>query len=131
MVTILAQPKKISYYMNREDDRGSFFGLVNQGSWQEVNFVTTKTGEVRGGHFHTKTNEVIFLLRGQAEVELQHCDHPEQKQQFILNAGEGIEIKPFILHTFRYLEDSEQIALLDLRFNPASPDLHLLDEINK
>lgn len=30
--------------MNREDHRGSFLGLVSQGSWQEVNFVTTKAG---------------------------------------------------------------------------------------
>lgn len=67
------------------------------------------------------------MLRGKAEVELQHCAHPEQKQQFILNAGEGIQLKPFIIHTFHYLEDSEQIALLDLPFNPANPDLHILD----
>ncbi|WP_449416924.1 cupin domain-containing protein [Phormidium nigroviride] len=117
---------KIPCYMNQSDRRGLFLGLVNQGVWQEVNFVKTKAGQIRGGHFHTRTNEVIFLVRGKAEVELQDCDRPEQKQQFILNSGEGVQIKPYMLHTLRYLEDSEQIALLDVAFDPADPDLHTL-----
>ncbi|WP_089131204.1 polysaccharide biosynthesis C-terminal domain-containing protein [Tolypothrix sp. NIES-4075] len=112
--------------MNRADQRGLFLGLVNQGVWQEVNFVKTQAGQIRGGHFHTRTNEVIFLVRGRAEVELQACDRSQQKQVFILNAGEGVQIKPYILHTLRYLEDSEQIALLDVPFDPADPDLHTL-----
>ena len=120
---------KIPCYMNRSDQRGSFLGLVNQGVWQEINFVKTQAGQIRGGHFHTKTNEVIFLVRGKVEVELQDCDNPQQKQQFILNPGEGVQIKPYMLHTLRYLEDSEQIALLDVPFDPADPDLHTLTEV--
>jgi dTDP-4-dehydrorhamnose 3,5-epimerase-like enzyme len=129
-VVVMPIPK-ISCYINRSDHRGSFWGLVNQGSWQEVNFVATQAGEVRGGHFHKRTQEVIFLLRGKAEVELQHCQNPEQKQQFVLNSGEGIEIKPYMLHTLRYLEDSEQVALLDVPFDPTNPDLHTLSEIKQ
>ncbi len=119
---------KIPCYMSRSDQRGSFWGLVNQGVWQEINFVTTQAGEIRGGHFHTRTNEAIFLVRGKAEVELQDCDHSQEKQQFILNPGEGVQIKPYILHTFRYLENSEHISLLDTPFDPANPDLHLLKQ---
>ncbi|MEQ9358543.1 polysaccharide biosynthesis C-terminal domain-containing protein [Coleofasciculus chthonoplastes] len=122
--------EKISCYLNRLDHRGSFLGLINQGSWQEVNFVATQAGQVRGGHFHTRTHEVIFLVRGKAEVELQHCHNPQQKEQFILNSGEGIQIKPYMLHTLRYLEDSEQVALLDVPFDPENPDLHTLAAIN-
>lgn len=99
-------------------------GLVNQGDWQEVNFVSTQANQFRGGHFHTRTNEVIFLLKGKAKVELQDCHHPEQKQQFVLNSGEGIRIEPYVLHSLLYLEDSEQIALLDTPFDPNNPDLH-------
>jgi dTDP-4-dehydrorhamnose 3,5-epimerase-like enzyme len=116
--------------MNRSDDRGSFLGLVNQGSWQEINFIATQAGQVRGGHFHTRTHEVIFLLRGKAEVELQDCHNPEEKQQFVLNSGEGIRIEPYMLHTLHYLEDSEQVALLDVPFDPANPDLHTLAAIS-
>ena len=125
----MVESEKISCYMNRSDHRGSFIGLMNQGSWQEVNFVSTQAGQIRGGHFHTKTNEVIFLLRGKATVELQNCHDLEQKQQFILNSGEGVEIKPYMLHTLRYLEDSEQVALLDRPFDPADPDLHTLSAV--
>lgn|GEM_PF-1202347 len=116
---------KFSCYVNQSDHRGSFWGLVNQGDWQEVNFVSTQAGRVRGGHFHTQTNEIIFLIKGKAEVKLQDCYDPQQKQQFILNSGEGIEIEPYVVHTLSYLEDSEQIALLDNSFDPNNPDLHI------
>lgn len=116
--------KKFSCYTNQSDQRGLFWGLVNQGNWQEVNFVATQANQVRGGHFHTKTHEVIFLVKGKVEVELQDCHNPEQKQKFILNSGEGIRIEPYMLHTLRYLENSEQVALLDTPFDPNNPDLH-------
>ncbi len=119
---------KISGYMSRSDHRGSFWGLVNQGSWKEINFVSTQAGEIRGRHFHKHTHEIIFLVKGKAEVELQDCQNPEQKQQFILNSGEGIQLSPHVLHTLHYLEDSEHIALLDTSFDPANPDLHTLSE---
>lgn len=76
----MIKSEKISLYMNQSDNRGSFWGLINKGSWQEVNFVATKSGEVRGGHFHVKTNELIFLVHGKAEVELQDCNNTEEKQ---------------------------------------------------
>lgn len=116
--------EKFTCYMNKSDHRGAFWGLLNQGDWQEVNFVATQAHQVRGGHFHTRTNEVIFLVKGKAEVELQDCHNPQQKQQLILNSGEGIKIEPYMLHTLRYLEDSEQVALLDHPFDPKNPDLH-------
>lgn len=121
---------KVPFYMNRADDRGAFAGLINEGSWKEVNFVTTKPGEVRGGHFHTHTNELIFLLRGKAEVELQDCNNMNNRQTLVLNAGEGVRIEPYIVHTFNYLEHSEQVALLDTSFNPQDPDLHVLADNN-
>lgn len=117
---------RIPCYINQSDHRGLFLGLVNQGVWQEVNFVKTQMGKVRGGHFHTRTNELIFLVRGKVEVELQDCYNPEQRQRFILNSGEGVQIKPYTVHTLHYLEDSEQVALLDVPFDPADPDLHTL-----
>lgn len=116
--------ERFGCYMNCLDQRGAFLGLVNEGMWKEVNFVKTQAGQLRGGHFHTKTNEIIFLVSGRAEVELQSCDDSQQRQTFILNSGEGVQIKPYTLHSLYYLEDSEQVALLDVPFDPASPDLH-------
>jgi dTDP-4-dehydrorhamnose 3,5-epimerase-like enzyme len=118
--------KKLSYYMQRRDERGSFQGLINQGNWKEVNLASTYAGEIRGGHFHKNTREIIFLVRGEAEVELKDVRNPEKAEKFILQPGEGVEIEPYILHTLKYLQDSEQIALLTQAFEPSDPDRHTI-----
>lgn len=114
--------------MERSDRRGSFMGLINQGNWKEVNLASTNAGEMRGGHFHKKTREIIFLLRGEAEVELKDVRNPEKGERLTLKQGEGVEIEPYTLHTLKYLQDSEQVALLTERFEPSDPDLHTVAE---
>jgi dTDP-4-dehydrorhamnose 3,5-epimerase-like enzyme len=118
--------KRLSYYMDCRDSRGSFQGLINQGNWKEVNLARTYAGEIRGGHFHKKTREVIFLVLGEAEIELKDVRNVKQGEKFILQQGEGVEIEPYILHTIKYLQDSEQVALLNHPFDPSEPDLHTI-----
>jgi dTDP-4-dehydrorhamnose 3,5-epimerase-like enzyme len=118
--------RKLAYYMQRHDERGLFRGLVNSGDWREINLVQSSAGTVRGNHYHKETHEVIFLLYGEAEVTFQNIHDPHEQIVFHLSAGEGIEVTPYILHTLRYLTDSEHIALLSHPFDPADPDLHTL-----
>ena len=39
---------------------------------------------------------------------------------------EGIRIKPYTLHTFKYEEASQHIAFLGRVFDPKEPDLHFI-----
>ncbi|XGB41668.1 MAG: WxcM-like domain-containing protein [Nodosilinea sp. LVE1205-7] len=121
--------QKITSYINQSDQRGEFLGLINRGNWQEINFVKTRAGKVRGSHFHRKTNEVIFLVTGKVDIELCDCNEPDKKTKLLLNAGEGVKITPFIFHTFHYLEDSVHIQLLDIPFDVKNQDLHSLSSI--
>jgi dTDP-4-dehydrorhamnose 3,5-epimerase-like enzyme len=115
----------ITSYITRLDPRGEFLGLINTGNWQEVNLVKTKAGKVRGNHFHTKTNEVIFLLTGRVDIELCDCSNFNDKLNLSLMSGEGVKITPYIFHKFRYLEDSVHIQLLDIPFDSGNEDLHV------
>lgn len=117
---------KLKNYVHREDGRGSFLGIINHGTWQEVNYVKTNAGAVRGNHYHKELREIVFVLKGVVEIEFRDVQHPEQRTVFRLQEGEGVEIMPYILHTMRYLTDCEQISLLDQPFNPSKPDLHSL-----
>ena len=117
---------KITYYMQQKDNRGSFQGIINKGNWREVNLALTHAGEIRGGHFHKKTTQIIFLTRGKAEVKLEDLKHLGKSKKFILQQGEGIKIEPYVLHTLHYLEDSEHIALLDRPLESSKPDIHTL-----
>jgi dTDP-4-dehydrorhamnose 3,5-epimerase-like enzyme len=120
---IIEKIKTLSGYCRLSDPRGEFQGIINQGNWQEVNIVHSHASTTRGGHFHRRTTEVIFLLKGKAEVELALCDHLNEKIRITLLAGEGVQISPLTVHTFHYLEDSTHLQLLDLRFDPIQQDL--------
>jgi dTDP-4-dehydrorhamnose 3,5-epimerase-like enzyme len=118
--------KKIRSYVQRHENRGAFTGIINRGTWQEVNYVQTQAGAIRGNHYHKEIHEVVFLLRGHVEVEFLDVNDPTQKATFYLTDGEGIEIEPYVLHTMKYLTDCEQISLLDRPFDPNNQDLHTL-----
>lgn len=117
---------KLQPYLYLKDQRGSFLGLVNEQNWKEVNFVKTEKDAHRGGHFHKFTYEIIFLLHGKMRVRLTNIANLEEVVEFTLKEGEGVRISPNILHDLFYLEDSEQIALLDRPFDPNNPDLHTI-----
>jgi dTDP-4-dehydrorhamnose 3,5-epimerase-like enzyme len=111
-------------YVRHADDRGAFLGIVSSGTWREVNFLESRAGAVRGNHYHRESEEIIFLLRGQAEVELVDARDPGRRAVVRLEGGTGVEVHPFMVHTVRYLTDCEQISLLDRSFDPDHPDLH-------
>jgi dTDP-4-dehydrorhamnose 3,5-epimerase-like enzyme len=121
MQTEAIQPKR--FYLKHSDSRGVFQGIINDGTWQEVNVVHTQAFHVRGGHFHRHATEAIFMLTGRAEVILTRCDDTGKKVTFTLIEGEGIEIPPYVAHVFKYLEDSSHLQLLDIRFDPDNQDL--------
>ncbi len=114
----------IKHYQKTTDDRGDFYGIVHSGNWEEVNRVTSKSGAVRGNHYHQFTREIIFMISGKVKVQLTNAEDLSDRRSFILHAGEGILIPPMVIHSFYYLEDSIHIALLDRAFQPKSPDLH-------
>lgn len=122
------QINKIQYYTQKIDERGGFYGILNSGNWREVNYFRTRAGAVRGNHFSKETTEVVFLLKGEVNVELIDVNNPNDRASFVLRAGEGIEVKPYVFRRFQYVADSETIALLDRPFDPLHPDLHNLEE---
>jgi dTDP-4-dehydrorhamnose 3,5-epimerase-like enzyme len=118
--------EKVSSYSHYTDDRGSFSGLIRTGNWREVNFIFSKAGSVRGNHYHKKLNEFVFLLTGAAQVEFVNVIDKKQKMIFDLKAGEGVYIRPYIYHTFVFIQNTEQVCMLDLPFDNEHPDLYVL-----
>ncbi|MGH8551361.1 MAG: hypothetical protein ACRERU_22680 [Methylococcales bacterium] len=109
--------EKVTYYLQRQDDRGALFGITNRGNWREVNLFSSKAGAIRGNHYNQSTIEFVFLLRGSARVTTYHQTKPAQRTTTVLKAGEGHEIPPNVVHLTEYLEDSETLALRDRPFH--------------
>lgn len=111
----------IKPYFSRQDDRGKFIGLLNFGQWEEVNYLFTKAGEIRGNHYHKDTIEVFYIIAGSVKVTTISSNGSPLVHD--IKAGEIFEIPPGEIHTFHCLSDCEWLNFLSKKMDPASPDI--------
>ncbi|MGK5094017.1 hypothetical protein WDW89_18640 [Deltaproteobacteria bacterium TL4] len=115
----------IKPYFVHSDVRGSIQGLVNFGKWEEINYITSIKGTVRGGHFHTRTRELFVILEGKIEVTVQHIINNAlhgKIEKLIVEKNQVVLVEPFTNHIFCCLEDSSWINILSTKMDPDSPD---------
>jgi mannose-6-phosphate isomerase-like protein (cupin superfamily) len=114
--------KKIIPYQIREDARGKLIGLMNEGTWEEFNYLETKAGHMRGNHYHKHTRELFFIIEGEVDIEI------IQPNGIIVNdnvtSGDIILIEPYENHTFYCVTETKWINALTKRFEQGSPDIH-------
>ena len=115
--------RRIEPYFQFRDDRGEILGLLQGRELRELNHIRSRAGTVRGGHYHQQTNEYFFILTGSVEVTL---EDPAKglRETFTARPGEIFQIEPGETHTFRMLEDSSWINLLDRPMDETHPDIH-------
>ncbi len=117
-----------SYIVN-EESRGVMRGLVNQGSWEELNFFSTIAGQIRGNHYHKNTDELFIILKGKIEIEWYKVDLEGEKiddlNKITVKKGDVFIIKRNTLHIFSIIEDSEWINGLSQKMDELHPDIYL------
>lgn len=109
--------------MNFSDIRGSFLGVVNEGQWQEVNYIESKAGTVRGNHYHKKTQELFFIISGEIHINVKDV-HDKSINEFIAKKGDIFIIEPYEIHTFNILRDSSWINALSLKMCEQDKDIY-------
>lgn len=112
--------KRLDNYMNFSDARGEICGIVQQGSWQEMNYVTTKANVLRGNHYHKETRELIFVVSGRIKLTVRDIISGSPDETFFFAAGEAFIIEPMENHSIETLEDSAWINLLSRAMNDAN-----------
>ncbi len=95
------------------DERGEITDLLNE-KINHVGFITTKKDVVRAKHYHKQSIQYSYILRGKFEVIVANPNNLDEREKFILNAGEIIIIQSNIVHVFRALEDSDMIDMISL-----------------
>lgn len=115
--------KLINNYFKHEDERGSITGLIDFGNWQEMNLITSKSGSIRGGHYHELTEELFYILEGTIKIKLENINTKE-KSTIIANTNDVLLIQPNVIHTFEMLTDSKWINLLSIKNNTKQPDIY-------
>jgi mannose-6-phosphate isomerase-like protein (cupin superfamily) len=114
--------KILSPYQTFEDERGILLGLLNEGNWEEFNYLETKSGLSRGNHYHKLTREFFFIIEGEGEIHIQDefglvTEHPfKSKDLFVIEPGEN--------HTFYCKSDTKWINALSKKFDNQAPDIH-------
>lgn len=116
--------KILEPYKSIHDKRGLFLGIVNSAHWEEINYIETFAGEVRGGHYHTETRELFFIIEGEVEITIQSVDRNETRNVLVMK-GSIFVVEPGEVHTFSCKTACKWINVLSKRIDDQFYDFHL------
>ncbi|MCL2505220.1 MAG: cupin domain-containing protein [Alphaproteobacteria bacterium] len=91
------------------DERGCLVQLAHAG-WEQINFLLTKAGVHRGGHYHKETREAFYVIDGELELT---AKRDGQTEHHSFTTGDFFVIQPLISHSMTFAKDTRMIALYD------------------
>jgi len=91
------------------DERGLIVDIFYKEKIDHVAFIKTKSGEIRGNHYHKETTQFTLILKGKVEYWERSINDAKSKTIY---CGEGdiIISEPNKIHAFKYVEDNEMIV---------------------
>jgi len=108
---------------DRNDDRGFFQEILNDGHWENLIRGRMKPDAVIGNHYHKRTTIFFYLTRGSARIRTVNVEDGS-RDDFLLHENRGVLLKVNESHAIRFLEESEFIMLKSLRYDSADPDTY-------
>ena len=116
----------IKEYFRHSDERGSIRGLINVGTWEELNMIQSDSHTIRGNHYHEQTEELFVIIEGKIKVILQSVDQHVlvgNAEEYTVNAGDVFIIEKGVHHRFEIMESARWINALARRSNPDQIDI--------
>ncbi len=105
------------------DDRGSLYQLAHCG-YSQVNVVFSKSGVIRGNHYHRLNVEAFYVVKGKCEVTVSN-DKEEETKVFV--EKDFFRIPPNTLHSFKYIEDTIMVTMYSLGVELPNGDKDILN----
>jgi len=97
------QIKKIK--VSFQDERGKIIDIIQKERLEYVTLISSKKGTIRGNHYHKKSVQYSFLLKGKMKL---FTRIPEGKiKTVILKAGDLVYNPAWEQHALVALQDSE------------------------
>lgn len=118
----IPKPEAVPPTFKRQDGRGLFVEVVNEGPWETVITGHMKAGARMGDHYHRECRAFFFLIRGSAKVEVKHL-FDDTTSLVMLEENQGLYFLPFETHAVSYLSDSDFILLKSYRYREDRPDI--------
>ena len=116
--------RMLTPYKQFTDRRGAFLGIVNSDHWEEFNYVETKAGEQRGGHYHKETRELFYIIDGEIDVSIKDLKQ-DPPHTFHVGPGAIFVIDPFEIHVFTCRTACRWINVLSRRIDDQFHDIHV------
>jgi quercetin dioxygenase-like cupin family protein len=107
----------------REDERGTFQEVLNEGHWEALIRGRMKPDSVLGNHYHRQTLIFFYVTSGSARIKTVQVD-TGQTDEFLLRSGEGVMLRTGESHAIRFLEESEFIMLKSKKYDAQDPDTY-------
>lgn len=97
--------KVVSLKCTRSDDRGEITDILTKENIEYVTLITSAKGTNRGNHYHKKTVQMVYILKGRMKLLTQMPENPVMAT--ILEKGDLAVTEPMERHAMIALEDSE------------------------
>ena len=97
--------KKLKQKIIKNENRGLIIDLLEKKKINSITFITQKKGKIRGNHYHKKTIQWNYLLKGKILLVAQKKNLPIKK--IILNVGDIVVTEKNEKHAIKALKNSE------------------------
>jgi oxalate decarboxylase/phosphoglucose isomerase-like protein (cupin superfamily) len=105
LIEKLPYTKEMTGAKRWEEERGEFVQIAYREEIRHLALFEIKEGFSRGNHHHEVKEEVFYVVRGKMRALFLDMDNL-QKEEFVLEKGDKIRIKPRCGHLFYGLEDT-------------------------
>ena len=97
--------KKIKRKINFKDNRGFIIDLLEKKNINAITLITQKKGKDRGNHFHKKTIQWNYLIKGKLELLTKKNKHKIIRT--LMKEGDLVETSKNESHAIKALKNSE------------------------
>ncbi len=100
--------KKIKTKINNKDQRGEIIDLLEKKNINEITFITQKKDKIRVNHFHKKTIQWNYLLKGKLKLFTKKKNNNIKK--IILSKGDLVVTSFNESPAIKAIKDSEYLV---------------------
>ena len=100
--------KKIKTKIKFRDHRGVIIDLIEKKKINAITYITQKKGKIRGNHFHKKTIQWNYLIKGKIKVVTKKRN--KGMQEMILSRGDLVVTSLNESHAIKAIEYSEYLV---------------------
>ena len=112
----LPRSKEILGAKRWEEERGEFVQISYKEEIRHLAVFEIRKGFSRGSHYHETKEEIFYVVSGKMRALLMDMD-TLQKEEYILEKGDKIRLKPRCGHIFYGLEDTLVVEYSPQVFN--------------